>query len=127
MRRKFDFTQEIADEICSQIADGKSMRTICAANEMPSMTTVFKWLRTKDDFAQQYARAKQEQADALFEDVLNIADAAQMSDHQVARLKIDTRKWMAGKLRPKVYGDKITNEHTGEGGGPVVFETNIQK
>lgn len=37
------------------------------------------------------------------------------------RLQIDTRKWMLSKMLPKVYGDKITNEHTGADGGPITM------
>ena len=35
------------------------------------------------------------------------------------RLQIDTRKWLLSKMLPKVYGDKVTNEHTGKDGGPI--------
>jgi len=37
------------------------------------------------------------------------------------RLQIDTRKWMLSKMLPKVYGDKVTQEHTGAGGGPIAI------
>jgi hypothetical protein len=32
------------------------------------------------------------------------------------RLRIDTRKWIASKLKPKKYGDKIEQEIKGEMG-----------
>ena len=37
------------------------------------------------------------------------------------RLRVDTRKWMLSKMLPKIYGDKITNEHTGKDGGPIAL------
>ena len=37
------------------------------------------------------------------------------------RVQIDTRKWMLSKMLPKVYGDKITQEHTGSNGGPIAL------
>ncbi len=37
------------------------------------------------------------------------------------RLRVDTRKWMLSKMLPKIYGDKITNEHTGKDGGPIAI------
>lgn len=37
------------------------------------------------------------------------------------RLQIDTRKWMLSKMLPKVYGDKVTQEHTGTDGGPITL------
>ncbi len=61
------------------------------------------------------------QADALFDEALEIADDAsgdwtadkdgkKTLDHehvQRSRLRVDTRKWAAGKLAPKRYGDKL--------------------
>ncbi len=35
------------------------------------------------------------------------------------RLRIDSRKWMLSKMLPKVYGDKLHTEHTGQDGGPI--------
>lgn len=37
------------------------------------------------------------------------------------RLQIDTRKWMLSKMLPKIYGDKLTQEHTGANGGPITM------
>jgi len=115
----------MADAICEEIADGKSLRKICEAEGMPNKATVFRWLAAHAAFSDQYARAREAQADTLADDLISLADAAG-EDTAVTvardRLKVDTRKWIASKLKPKVYGDKLTNEHTGEGGGPVVTE-----
>ncbi len=104
--RPSSFTQEIADEICARLSDGRSMRSICREESMPCMTTVFKWLRDNEGFAQQYARAKDETADAMSEDILDIADDV-TEDPQSRRVRIDARKWIASKLKPKKYGDKL--------------------
>lgn len=109
------FSQKLFDELCDRLGDGTSLRKICAADDMPSTTAVMKWLAKdgNETLVAQYARAREVQADALFDDCLAIADkfdGSEMNDPehiQRARLRIDTRKWMAGKLRPKVYGDKL--------------------
>lgn len=118
------FTQELADKLCAQLANGDSMRTVCRSDDMPCKATVFMWLRTDEDFLDQYTRAKQESADALTDEMLDIADDASNDwmlindkdnegyringDHiQRSRLRIETRKWLASKLKPKKYGDKI--------------------
>ena len=130
--RPSTYTQEIADEICAGLAEGKSLRTVCSADHFPCVATVFNWFRTKDGFLEQYTRAKEESADALTDEMLDIADdgtndwMAQHSDEegevryqvngehiQRSRLRIETRKWLSSKLKPKKYGDKITTEHTG--------------
>lgn len=115
------FTQQIADLICEALAEGHSLRSICAADDMPSKSTVFKWLREQPDFSDQYARAREAQADCLFDDILEIADDGRndkytddegntRTDHDViarSKLRVDARKWMAAKLRPRVYGEKL--------------------
>lgn len=121
------FSQQLFDEICGKIADGKSLRDICDNNEdMPSQRAFFNWLNGSEELVQQYARARESQADSLFDECLSIADqydpAAEKldADHiQRARLRIDTRKWMAGKLRPKKYGEKVTLEGAGPDGAHV--------
>ena len=91
---------------------------------MPNKATVFRWLAANKGFSDQYARAREVQADALFDEILDIADDGQndsyidddgqrRTDHDViarSRLRVDARKWMAGKLRPKVYGEKLQQE-----------------
>lgn len=115
------FSKELFDNICDQIAEGKSLRSICRQDDMPSKSNVMRWLNEKPELQDQYTRARNEQADTLFEECLDIADngsrdviegedGKKIVDHEVinrARLRIDTRKWMAGKLRPKKYGDKV--------------------
>ena len=139
--RPSGYSQELADRICAELAAGKSLRTVCKADDMPSTQTVFRWLRTYPEFCDQYARAKDESADMLVDDMLDIADESSndwMANNDPenpgyrlngeainrARLRVDTRKWIAAKLKPKKYGEKIQTELTGANGGPVEM-TNI--
>lgn len=123
-----EFEQETADIICERIAQGKSLRAILNDDDsLPASSTVFKWLSLNKDFAEQYARAREAQADVLFDDILSIADDGlndtytdedgnvRTNQDVIARskLRVEARKWMAGKLRPKVYGDKLDVEHGG--------------
>lgn len=117
------YSQEIAVIICAKIADGHSLRKICREEGIPSLTTVFEWLADKPEFAEQYARARDAQADAMADDIQDIADTPpaltaegkiDAGDVADKRLRIDTRKWIASKLKPKKYGDKIEQEIKGE-------------
>lgn len=118
------FTKELADKVCERIAEGKSMRTVCAPEDMPSISTVFKWLRENPEFAQQYARATEERTEAMSEDILDIADdgsndlmtiqkgnmSYEVENKEVtnrSRLRVDTRKWLMSKMKPKKYGDRV--------------------
>lgn len=127
--RPSTYNEEIADQICSELAMGKSLRTICSAPNMPGRETVFRWLRQKDIFRDQYARAKAEAADALFEDILDIADDAsgdydeegrfRPENVQRARLRIDARKWMMARMKPKRYGDQVDLNVGGQEENPI--------
>lgn len=78
---------------------------------MPTTTTVKRWLaKTEPEefvaFRAQYVRAREDQADALFDEILDIADE-KAADVRRAQLRVDARKWMAGKLQPKKYGERL--------------------
>ena len=127
------YTPELAAAICSHIADGKSLRTICREDHMPALATVFLWLGKNPEFVDQYAKARDSQADAMMEDMLDIADTPpQMGERGIdsadvadKRLRIDTRKWIASKLKPKKYGDKVEQTVTGPDGGPVQHDLTL--
>lgn len=120
------YTKILATNICNRLADGESLRRICLSDDMPDKRTVFRWLDSNLEFRHQYARAREQQADALFDECLDIADEIvndtfidgngnERTDNEAiqrSKLRIDTRKWIAGKLRPKVYGDKQADEDT---------------
>jgi hypothetical protein len=90
---------------------------------MPNKASVFRWLRIHKEFSDQYARAKEEAAELYAEDMLEISDDLS-GDVQRDRLRVDTRKWIASKLKPKKYGDKIT--HEGNEDAPIVVKGAIE-
>ena len=135
------YTQELADKVCQKIAEGYSMRTVCAPDGMPCISTLFKWIREKPEFAQQYARATEERTEAMSEDILDIADDGsndlmtiqkgskeyEVENKEVtnrSRLRVDTRKWLMSKMKPKKYGDKLDVMSDGKAiqGNTVIFK-----
>jgi len=124
--RQLMFQEEIADIVLDRLSNGESLRKICLDPNMPDGSTIRKWLSRNADFARQYAYARDEQADTLFDETIFIADAlpedATSEQVQVARVQIDVRKWAAGKLRPKKYGDMLKHEVTGADGGAIAMQ-----
>lgn len=136
--RPTSFNDDVAAAILERMADGESLRTICADDGMPNRSTVFRWLSQFPDFRDQYAHAREEQADALFDELLEIADDGsndwmerKNKDDQSlgwvengealrrSALRIEARKWMASKLLPKKYGDRTQMEVSGADGGAL--------
>lgn len=108
--RPTDYNDVLVDKLLVLVSEGKSMRTIAATEGMPDVTTMFDWLRKYSDFAQRYAHAKEEAADTFVEELIELTDMANvdnMIDIQKRKLQVDTRKWIASKLKPKRYGEKL--------------------
>jgi hypothetical protein len=117
------FDQVTADKICDRLVNGDSLRKICLDEDMPSAALVCKWLGENEQFREQYAHARDAQADTLADEILDIADDGTndwMGDKddkdgtqyngdavQRSKLRVDARKWIAAKLKPKKYGDRI--------------------
>lgn len=123
MGRPSDYTQATADEICSRIALGESLRSICRDDNAPEIRTVMRWLSANSEFCQQYARAREEQADTLADEMLDVARESSLDQVSAAdkRLLLDTLKWRAGKLRPKVYGDATNVKLSGDAENPLAL------
>ncbi len=125
--RNTDYTQELADNICERISTGESLRSICKDADMPRLATIFRWLANNKSFSDQYARAREEQAETLADEIVQIADDGlndtyvdengnQRTDQDViarSRLRVEARKWVASKLKPKKYGEKMSQEISG--------------
>jgi len=108
--RPTKFTQELADTICERIANGETLRAICREiGFLPS--TVIMWTIQNKTFFEQYTQARLKQADAYADMILD--EAFNSHDAQIGRLRVDALKWVASKLAPKRYGDKVEVEQTG--------------
>lgn len=128
--RPSDYLPEVAADICSLLADGESLRKVCERPGMPAKATVFRWLAQHQEFRDQYAKATETRADAIFEEMFDIADDATEESAAVAkaRLRIDTRKWALARMNPKKYGDKVSQEidHKSSDGSMATKPTTIQ-
>lgn len=137
--RQSGYSDATADAICERLANGESLVAICKRDGMPAASTVFKWLTERPAFSERYARAREAQADTLAQEILHIANTPQkgvivttkewgeeirtadMIEHR--RLQVDARKWIAAKLAPKKYGDKL--EVGGDPSSPLIPILNV--
>jgi hypothetical protein len=124
--RPSDYSDELADIICERLADGESLRSICRDDGMPNKATVFRWLAAHEEFATKYAHARDAQVDVLVDEMTDIADDGSndwmerkdkdgnnigwQENGEAQRrsaLRVSTRQWIAEKLKPKKYGNKV--------------------
>ena len=136
---KTHYTIDIGDAICEGVAEGKSLSKISKELDIKPRN-VFNWFRNYPEFLQNYTQAKEEQAELFAEEIIEIADDGRNDryseeegghlkiDHDViarSRLRVDARKWVASKLKPKKYGDKLTTEEIGN--TPVSMNITLNK
>ncbi len=132
--RKTTFTPDIAAKVCEHIANGMSLSSIEKLRGMPPSYSVIRWLAKGErgderysDFSLEYAHARAASGDAAYEHIRDyerrlqlprlteaMVDGKRMMvptpgylDANVGRTLIDSAKWRASKLKPKVYGDRL--------------------
>lgn len=137
------YSTELGDKICELLAEGNSLRSICKMEGMPVISTVLKWVvmgergdEVYKPFAEQYAHAREAQAELIFDEMVDIADdssgdATRNGDGRIvmdsefaqrSKIRIETRKWVLGRMKPKKFGEKTTLEHTGKDGNAIQYE-----
>lgn len=130
------FTPGLAQRICRSLMMGKSLKATCEQKGMPTVRTVVGWLANPNmvEFREQYYYARRIAAEILVDEIMEIADDTskdwkprfgkdgEIVDYipdneaiQRSRTRIDTRKWYAAKMLPRVYGDKIDVELEAKG------------
>ena len=136
------YTPEVAAAICARLMEGESLRKICLSEDMPTKGTVCNWLAANHpEFLDQYARAREIQAEMYADDIIDIADEktndtlvtdfGEMPNKEWimrSQLRVDARKWVASKLIPKKYGNHKAIELTHEAGKSIEgFSINVKR
>ena len=119
MGRPSTYSSDRGKAICKRLAGGESLTQICTDTNMPSRVSVYRWIDADEDFCNDYARAREQYADHVFDGLFDLADNATPQNVQVVKLQIDTRKWCLARMAPRKYGEKTALEVSGEGGGPI--------
>lgn len=110
------YSEKVSQEICQRIIEGDSLRQICRDAHMPGQRTVFEWLddARNEDFRSRYARARARATEAYEDEIMDAAREATSEDAAARKVHITTLQWIMSKRAPKVYGDRITQEHKGQ-------------
>jgi hypothetical protein len=125
-----EYSPELAERICSRLAEGESLARICRDKNMPTKRTVVRWVLKNPEFAEMYNTARQIQAELLGDEILDIAGDSSKDRNedgtpnhanvQRDRLRVDTIKWYLARINARKWGDKVTSEVTGKDGAPLV-------
>jgi len=119
------YTKEIGENLCSMIAKGRSVKSICDMEGMPSLDTFYSWNRKHKEFADNYTQATvdrteyqleqlNEMGDISIEEAKNVNPKSSNAVVSAYKLKADNMKWVMARMKPKKYGDKIDHTTGGE-------------
>jgi hypothetical protein len=120
---------KVFEKICDELATSdKGLLTLCTANNISSRT-FYEWMKKDEANEKRYACAREEQAELLADQIIEIADDSSRDTKSIrtqsgiveventewtnrSKLRVEARKWTAAKLKPKKYGDKIDIQST---------------
>jgi len=115
--RPTKYTKALGEEIANAIATSElGLSHLCDRNpHWPDRATIFTWRRTNPEFGDLYTKAKEDQTEVVVEYMQELMDephkwvdeetGAMRLDVPMLRLKMDSMKWHAAKLKPKKFGD----------------------
>ncbi len=105
--RPSSYSPAIAAAICGRIAEGETLSAICREPGMPDRATVIRWQRDKDGFRGEYLRARAEAPHAWADEIVDEARGVTAETAPAVRVRIHALMWIAGRMMPKVYGDRV--------------------
>lgn len=117
--RPSTYSPEIADAICEQMIAGRDLLDICKDGDMPSRSSVYRWLNDYPEFEAQYARAREAMADLELRNLKQLADDCTEENVNSTRVKLNHHQWRLMKIAPRTYGDRTQTALTGADGGPI--------
>lgn len=130
---RITYSEELLSNILDRVALGESLVAVCNGDDMPSRKAFFDWVGKDASIKNRYEVAIAMRADVLAEDILSIADDGERDSYidedgvtrtnqeviARSRLRVDARKWLAGKMAPKKYGEKL--ELAGDPKAPLMI------
>lgn len=103
--RPSKYSPKLAGEILQRLASGEMLMGILRRKGMPGRSSVYRWMREKQDFRDNYARARETGAHSLVEEGLAILDASTPERAHLDNSRANYRRWLAGKMNAR-YGSK---------------------
>jgi hypothetical protein len=116
--RPSSYTPALASEICERLVN-EPLARICRDDHIPAIGTVLQWVEdNREGFSERYARARSIQIETMAHEIMTIADNL-LEDPNSRRVRVDSRKWLLSRLRPKVYGDATMLKHADANGNQL--------
>jgi hypothetical protein len=123
-------SKEIMLRICDELADGKSLNSICKRDDMPHRVTVLQAVQRDEELYDMYAKARAIGAETLADEIHDVSrQGLENVDKQLAnaevqrrRLQVDSLKWTYARQQPRGLRNKA--EDTAQNGAIVLSWSN---
>ena len=117
MARPSTYNFETCKTICDDVANGFNIKTVLKSNEeYPTFQTWCNWKRENVELFDLYVKAMQDKSESADEELDQIYSMLKSGEIEpsTANVLIQTIKWRMAKWYPKMFGDKVQQEHSGE-------------
>lgn len=118
------YTPELGQQVCEAIAKGSTLQSACD-DSVVKPSTFLLWCHTHAELAEEYARARREQNEAVDDEIRELAAQTDSENAKAMETKFRMLTWIAGKRSPKQFGERVGLEHSGKDGGPLKVEVEI--
>ena len=106
MTKALELTSTITDQICQELMSGKPLTSICRNKDLPSLSTVHRWIDKHPSFAKQILQARRVGTQYYLDKMIEELESVSAKDVGIVREKLHHYRWLASKLLPSLYGDK---------------------
>lgn len=125
MGRPSEFSDDAEAAILKIISEGGTLDQAAEAAKV-TRSTVCRWLQDDQQFRDKYAQAREDQGDWFADQIADLATGTGKEPADITA-RVNALKWLAAKRKPKVYGEKVVNEHGGIDGKPIETVTRIER
>ena len=106
MTKALELTSTITDQICQELMSGKPLTSICRNKDLPSLSTVHRWIDKHPSFAKQILQARRVGTQYYLDKMIEELETVSAKDVGIVKEKLHHYRWLASKLLPSLYGDK---------------------
>ena len=106
MTKELTLTTSLSNNICQKLMEGKPLTQICQEKDLPSLTTIYKWINSNPSFAKQITNARRVGTQFYLDKMIEELETMSAKDVGIVREKLHHYRWLASKLLPSLYGDK---------------------
>ena len=119
--RPSDYTDELADEFCNRVSEGRSLASVCADDDMPSQQTIYRWMREKPPFREKIALSREERKENTRHKLVAMADRV-LEDTALDPQRVNAAAHALAKAEA-LMAPKTRVEVSGPNGGPIETKT----